>query len=194
MSSEATVKPAYELNEEGEVINTKKGKSVVIGTFDSETGHLEMNSKQLDNYHRAQVIRCITEDTEGIESGNKVKSFGIKGQERDEPSEREPEKPKASGLLGDKTKEVVDWFFKWRPKEAYIRYGVQLDKSGEPLRAHCLRKEKRLAENPTTGLVEQQEFVTEREDGMIATRQTHLTFLKTEVVGAGTGAAEGDDE
>ncbi len=193
MSSVETVKPAYELTEEGEVIQNKKGKAIVLGTFDRETGHLEFSSIHIDRYHREPMLRCISEDTEGIASGNKVKSFGIKGRPVDEPKEKEPEKPKASGLLGDKTPGVVDWYFKYRPQEAYVRYGVSLDKQDEPIVVHGRRVERRLGENVNTGLVESQEHVTENERGFLATRQTHRTFLKNEVVGAERDEVNAED-
>jgi len=193
MSTTETQKPAYELTEDGEVIFTKKGKSTVLATYDEETGHLEFADKRADSFYRAQIIRAITEDTEGIQSPNKIKSMGIKGQKQDEPKDDAPDRPKASGLLGDKTPEVVEWYFRYRPQEAYVRYGVILDKSGEPVTAHCKRVEKRLGENPNTGLIEQQDVVTENEHGILATRQTHKTFLKTEVVGAQAGEAEEDE-
>ncbi len=195
-------KPDYELTDEGEVVMNKKGKATVLAAFDAVTGHLEFVDERTDRYYRPQIIRAITEDTEGVATENKIKTFGIKGRVQDERKEQEPPKPsprtpeehKLAGLLGDKWAPRVDWFFKWRPQEAYVRYGVLL-KDGVPVAAHCRRKEKRLGENQETGLVEQTEVVTESEEGMIATRQTHRTFLKNEIVGGVVDeVAGGDDE
>lgn len=186
-------KPEFELTESGDVVMNKKGKATILATFDETTGHLEFVSEKVDRDYRPQIIRAIAEDTEGVETQNKIKSFGIKGREADEPSPKEPPMPRANGLLGDKTPAVVDWYFKWRPQEAYVRYGVLLDKKGEPLTAHCRRVEKRLEENPQTGLVEQVDHVFEEENAMLATRATHRTFLKAEIVGANAGDSEAEE-
>lgn len=191
MSATDLKKPDFELTEEGEVVMNKKGKATVLATYDSESGHLEFVSEKADRDFRPQVQRAIMEDVDGVATQNKIKSYGIKGHERDEPSLKEPPKPKASKLLGDKTPAVVEWYLRWRPQEAIARYGIELDANGEPRRAHCMRKEKRIEESANTGQVGQVEHIVEREDGIIATRQTHLTFLRSEIVGA---EAEGEAE
>ncbi len=192
MSNE-TIKPAFEMTDTGEIYNNKKGKSTLLATFDSETGRLEFVDLKSDRYYREQIIRCITEDTEGVASGNKVSSYAIKGESEDDIKKNEPAKPKGTKQLGDKTPEVVEWYFKWRPKEAYIRYGVQLDENGKPVRKHCKRRERRMGEDPVTGKVELVDHIVENENGIIATRGTHMTFLKEEVVGADINSEEGED-
>jgi len=183
MSTE-TAKPAFELLEDGTVVQNRKGKATTLAKFDEDTGHLEFASDDADIKFREQIIRAINEDTEGNRSKATIKSFSIAGREQDEPSRNEPPKPKGSKALGDKTPEVVEWYHTYRLQEFYVRYGVLLDKSGQPIRKHCLRREKELGENPLTGQIEQVERIVEDKRGYLATRATHLTFLKTEVVGA----------
>jgi hypothetical protein len=193
MSAETTAKPAFELLDNGDVVQNKKGKATVLANYDSEVGHLEFASEQADSSFRAQITRAILEDSDGVTTGNRIASYGIKGREADEIRKNEPAKPKASKMLGDKTPEVVEWYFKWRPQEAYARYGVKL-KNGEPITAHCKRKEQGLAENPATGLIEMIDKHIEEKKGIIATRATHMTFLKEEIVGASSSDVEGDNE
>jgi hypothetical protein len=156
-------------------------------------GHLEFASEQADANFRSQITRAILEDSEGVTTGNRIASYGIKGREADEIRKNEPEMPKMSRRLGDKTPEVVEWYFKWRPQQAYARYGVKL-KNGQPVTAHCKRKEQGFAENPLTGLVEMVDKHIEEKNGIIATRATHMTFLKEEIVGATSSDVDSDNE
>lgn len=178
-------KQSYELQDDGKVIlNLKHGKTQQIAVFDFEDGNLEFENATIEKLHRAKVVMVIGEDADtGIQTGNKIKSYSIKGRERDVPKKNEPVKPFGTKQMGDKTKAVVEWYFKWRPQEAYARYGVVLDDQGSPVIVHGKRKEQVIRENPATGLVELETFFVEKEDGMLATRATHLTFLKEEVVG-----------
>lgn len=178
-------KQSYELQDDGKVIlNLKHGKVQQIAVFDFEDGNLEFENATIDKLHRSKVVLAIGEDAEtGIQTGNKIKSFSIKGRERDVQKKNEPVKPFGTKQFGDKTKAVVEWYFKWRPQEAYARYGVVLDDQGNPVIVHGKRKEQVIRENPATGLVELETFFVEKEDGMLATRATHMTFLKDEVVG-----------
>lgn len=189
MNPENTIqRPEYELLENGDVVRNVKGRPSVLAHYEEEDGHLEFVSVYMDERYRIQVQRAITEDTEGMASNKRILSYGIKGRERDEVKTNEPQRPKADRMLGDKTPAVVDWFFKWRPKEAYVRYGVQLNTAtNEPVIAHCRRVELRIGENPKDGTVQQTEAVTENKEGIIARRATHRTFLKEEIVGADQG-------
>ena len=190
MSQETGIKVAeYEMKDDGTVVHNVKGKAIKLAEYDHDTGHLEFESRAIDEKYRVQIQRAVTEDVEGIESGHKIESYSIKGFGRDDIKPNEPAKPKATKLLGDKTPAVVDWYFRWRPLEAYVRYGVRLDKDKNPVTAHCRRAETRIEVKEATGQVGQYEVVTEAKEGMIATRGTHRTFLKNEVVGS-----EQDDE
>lgn len=181
MSNNQEQRPEFEMIESGDIVQNKKGKQTVVATFDD--GHLEFASEQFDKKYREQVQRCVEQDTEGVVTGKRVESYGIKGRERDEISPKEPPRPNADRNLGDKTPAVVKWFFKWRPQEAYVRYRVELDSEGSPVIAHCRRSETRIGENPKDGTVQQKEVITESETGIIALRATELTFLRAEIVG-----------
>jgi hypothetical protein len=193
MSAETTAKPAFELLDNGDVVQNKKGKATILANYEADAGYLEFVSEQADASFRAQITRAILEDSEGVTTGNRIASYGIKGREADEIRKNEPPKPKASRMLGDKTPEVVEWYFKWRPQEAYVRYGVKL-KNGEPVTGHCKRKEQGLGENSTTGLIEMIDKHIEEKNGIIANRATHMTFLKQEIVGATSSDVDTDNE
>jgi hypothetical protein len=192
MSAETTAKPAFELLDNGDVVQNKKGKATVLANYDSEVGHLEFTSESADANFRPHVSRAILEDSDGVTTGNRIASYGIKGREADEIRKNEPPKPKQN-WLGDKTPAIVEWYFKWRPQEAYARYGVKL-KNGVPVTAHCKRKEQGLGENETTGLVEMIDKPIEQKEGIIATRGTHMTFTKEEIVGASSSDVDIDNE
>ena len=184
MSADTPVKPSYELLEDGSVIQNIKGKPVKRAFYDEETGHLEYQDEEARLKHAAKICRVIEFDDEGTAaSGNKIVSMSIKGRLEDVISPKEPPCPKPTMQLGDKTKVVVDWYFKWRPQEAYVRYGVSLDKSGEPVRVHGRRIDK-VMKRDNNDLVVLDDHVYEKEDGILATRSTHLTFTRDEVVGA----------
>jgi len=186
-------KPTIELLDDGDVVfNNKRGRPTKIGTFDNDTGHLEFESEEKDKMHRELTIRYIQFEQDGQTPTNmQIKSFGIKGRARDVEADNIPPMPKSKDGLGDKSPKVVEWFFKWKPQEAYARYGVRLDKSGNPILAKVKRFVKtwgevyvddkgRPLQEPTQG-----EIVTDasREEGMIARRATHMTYLIEEVVG-----------
>lgn len=185
MSTEnhTTAKPAFELLDNGDVVQNRKGKATILAHYDDVEGRVEFESADADEKYRAQIIRAITEDTEGNLNQNVIVTYAIKGREVDEIKKNEPPMPKATKRFGDKTPAVVEWYFKWRPQEAYARFGVLLDKDGQPVTAHCRRIERTIEENPNTGLVEQVEHVIESQNGIIARRATHMTFLAEEKVG-----------
>lgn len=194
-NTDSTQKPQFELLENGNVVMNRKGKPTLLALYDEQDGHLQFESTSIDEKYRTQIQRCILEDTEGVLTGNKITSYGIKGRDRDEIKKGEPPRPKQNKNLGDKTQAVVDWYFKWRRNEFYARYGVQLDGNGEPVTAHCRRAEKRIEVDENTGMVGQVEYVVEKEDGIIATRATHLTFTRLERVGQDDDTEEdGDDQ
>ncbi len=190
-NTESTQKPQFELLENGNVVQNRKGKPMLLAIYTPEDGHLQFESPAIDEKFRTQVQRAVLENTEGELTGNKITSYGMKGRPRDKANPNEPPKPKQDKNLGDKTQKVVDWYWKYRRQEFYVRYGVLLDGRGEPVTANCRRVEKRIETDPNSGLVGQKEYVIEKEDGIIATRATHLTFTRAEVVG---GDQEGEGE
>ena len=193
MSADTVKKAEFELLDDGRVVQNVKGREVLLAMYEKETGTLTFESVAIDRKYRVAIQRAVTEDTEGILSGNEIVCYAIKGRPEEKISQDEPLKPKADKMLGDKTPKVVEWFFKWRPQEAYARYGVQLDASGKPRKEHCRRVEINLRENTNSSLVEQYEKVVEREEGIIAARQTHMTFTVDEIVGAEKETTESDE-
>ena len=183
--SEDTKKPTYELLEDGKVmLNHKNGKATHIASYNPETAELEFETDMYEKLHRTKVVSAIGEDPEThLQNANKVKHFTIKGRPKDVIKPNEPKKPLGTKAMGDKTPAVVDWFFKWRPQAAYVRYGVSLDRSGNPIIVHGYREDQGFVTDPRTGLISLEKIVTEKVDGFLATRGTHLTFTKAEVVG-----------
>lgn len=178
-----TPRPEFELLEDGRIVHNKRGQQTNLAKFDFDDGHLEFGSPIIQDKFSVQITRAITEDTEGMLTNNKIVSLGIAGRPRDEVKDNEPPRPKMKRTLGDKTPEVVNWYFKHRRQEFYARYGVYLDKRGEPLRAHCLRIDKTLGEVDPKGNIGQIEEVVEDENGMLALRATHRTFTRKEIKG-----------
>lgn len=181
---QAQQKANFELLENGDVCQNHKGRQIVLAHFDSNDGFCEFQNAMFDRKFREQVTRAITEDVSGDKTNNVITEYGIKDRPRDTVKVNEPACPKPERLLGDKTPSIVQWYFKWRPQAAYVRYGVELDKDGSPIVVHGRRDELRYKENPKTGGVEEILVTTEKEDGFLARRATHITFLANEVVGA----------
>lgn len=184
MSEQTQQRASFELLDNGEVVeNSKGGRKIVLATYDKADGFCEFVSVTFDKKFREQVTRAITENVSGEKSNNAISEYGIKGRERDKPKPNEPACPKPQRLLGDKTPEIVSWYFKWRPQAAYVRYGVELDQNENPIEVHGRRDELRYKENPKTGGVEETLVTTEKEVAYLARRSTHMTFLASEVVG-----------
>ena len=190
------------------------GTKTVIATFDRKTSHLEFETQDYANRLIRQVTSAIGTVDKGTKpSGLSISTMGVKGMERDQPSGKVPPKPKRDPKYGDQTEDLVKWYFKYYPHEAYIRYGVFLDENGEPVR-HKVKR--RLTEtiddrDGTYGLEDQNEgkgaqvgpkrwekgpigqVVTQEilEDQIIARRATCMTYAPVEVVG---GFDSGDEE
>lgn len=180
------MKASFELLDNGDVIeNGKGGRQVVLAHFDTSDGFCEFANIMFDKKFREQVTRAITENTSGEKSNNIITEYGIKGRPRDVVKANEPECPKPTRLLGDKTPGIVSWYFRWRPQAAYVRYGVELDKDDNPIVVHGRRDELRYEEDPKTGGVKEILVTTEKVDGFLARRATHMTFTAqpNEIVG-----------
>lgn len=194
MQNPSTAKPDFELLDNGDVVNNYKGTATVLANYEIREGHLEFASSYLDKKYRAQVVRAITENTEGHLNQNKIASYGIKGRPRDEVKPNLPPRPKMDKNMGDKTPAVVEWYFKYKPQEAYARYGVVLGEDGVPVRGDFRRVETSIEVKEATGQVGQYERVTEKKDAILAERATHMTFTARERVGAEGEAEEGDEQ
>lgn len=196
-------RPQFELREDGEIHFNKKGRSTLLAKFDAETGILVFESFDADHKYREQICRAIRENIEGELTGNAIKAFRIAGRPVDKRRAGEPPPPKKDKMLGDKTPAYVRWLFKWRPQAAYARYGVLLDSNGDPITAHCIRTEQGLIQADTTGKALKvfgdgkdalSQTTIEQEDGILALRQTCMTFLKKEQVSAIAGEEDQDDD
>ncbi len=197
-----TKRPLYELRDNGEVHFNKKGKSQLLAKY-SDNGILTFESFAIDQKHRVGISEAVIADPlTGELKGNAIKAYAIAGRPFDKKKPGEPLPPKRDKTLGDKTPEYVKWLFKWRPQAAYARYGVFLDSNGEPEIAHCSRLEQGLLKSnesgkPTKIMGDGKDALTENylenENGILAMRQTCMTFLRKEVVGA-VGDEEANDD
>lgn len=203
MSENDDKKPQFELRDNGEIHYNKKGKSQLLAKYDDETGILTFETFAIDQKFRTQICRAVMEDwVTGELTGNAIRAYAIHGRPIDKIRPGEPPPPKKNKMLGDKTPEFVKWMFKWRPQAAYARYGVFLDSNQEPMTAHCHRLEQGLLKPEGAKPLEigdrAQEALgrtyIEKEDGILATRATCMTFLKAEIVGAEDGDNDDDDQ
>lgn len=197
-------KPQFELRDDGEIHYNRKGKSQLLAKYDEDSGILTFETFAISEKYRTQICRSVMEDwITGELTGNAVKAYAIAGRPVDKIKANEPLPPKKNKMLGDKTPEFVKWLFKWRPQAAYARYGVFLDSNGEPVTAHCFRSEQGLLKPEGSKPLQigdrAQEALgrvdTEKEEGILASRATCLTFLKKEVIGyEEDDESENDDE
>ena len=209
--SDATKSSPFELMEDGKIVRNYKGKQTVLGHYDEEAKHLEFENKETSIKYRSQILTVIGADGEGTHtSGRTIRTMSVKGEKRDEPKANIPPRPKMDPNLGDATPALVEWLFKYYPKDAYIRYGVKLDGNGEPIRAAVRRKLVEIVDNRnsdddnleeikvgakswTKGPITQGARIISQEDGIIASRATHMTFLPEEAVNYQPGV-EGDED
>jgi len=209
--SAATPASPFELTEDGKIVKNYKGKQTILGHYDEETNHLEFENKEISIKYRSQILTVIGADGEGTHaSGRVVRTMGVKGEKRDEPKANIPPRPKMDPKLGEATPVVVEYYFQHKPKEAYVRYGVKLDANGEPVRAAVRRKIVEIIDNRnsdddnleeikvgakswTKGPITQGARIITQEDGIIASRATHMTFLPEEAINYQPGV-EGDED
>lgn len=214
MSEESATAPIL-FKKSGELTLDIEGTKTVIGHFDRKTKRLEFESAEYSTKYLRQVTAAIGTINKGTQSsGLTIDSMGIKGQERDNPKSVPP-RPKRDPNFGDQTPALVEWYFKYYPREAYIRYGVFLGENGEPMRRTVKRKTTETVddrdgqfgiqgqndgkgaqvgpkrwEGGPIGQVVTQETV---EHQIIARRATHMTYAPSEVVGGFEHADENDD-
>ena len=208
----ATTQPTpFEITEDGTIVRNYKGKKTVLGHYDEETKHLEFATNEASIKYRSQILTAIGTDNEGTQtSGRTVRTMGIKGEKRDEPKGNVPPRPKMDPNLGDATPAFVEWLFKYYPKDAYVRYGVKLDKDGEPVRKSVRRKLVEIVDNRDSdddnleeikvgskswikGPITQGARVIAEDNAIIASRATHMTFLPNEATDYVQGV-EGDED
>jgi len=160
--------PKFERLEDGSIVRWVKGQPVKLAQYDKEEGVLtyENEERKPSSQSRSSIWWNLPMRAKPQQAIHQ--RMTIKGRAEDKISPKEPPCPKPTKGLGDKSKPVVEWRFRWRPQEAYVRYGVQLDEHGEPIRVHGRRKNMLQRENPVTGLREYVEEIYEKEDGFLA--------------------------
>jgi hypothetical protein len=199
----------------GDLTQEIDGAKVVIAHYDRKTKHLEFTTVEGSRKLMRQVTAAIGTIKDGEQSsGLVIETMGVKGRPRDNPTGKVPARPRRDPQYGDQTPVVVEWYFNYYPQEAYIRYGVFLDESDQPIRARVRRKLTETVddrdgsyfieqlnegkgiqvgpkrwENGPIGQVVTQETL---DDQIIARRATHMTFAPSEVVG-GFDTGEDDD-
>jgi hypothetical protein len=200
------------LSESGQLFQNTDGEKVLVATYDAKTGHLEYESLEVSKTLKRGIAFAIGTINKGKSaSGLSIKTMSVKGQERDVPSGNIPPRPKKDRMLGDNTPAIVEYDFRYFPRQAYINYEVFLDSSGEPVRRNVRRLVTRLLddrddsqgfsqENRQTGkgrwekgaVMEEKEFIF-KDNQIIARRATHMTFTPNEVVGGFDASDDSDD-
>lgn len=213
MSEEIATEPVKFLKN-GDLTQDIDGSKVVVAHYDRKTRHLEFATLEFSQKLIRQVAAAIGTVNKGTQSsGLTIETMGVRGQERDKPTGKVPPRPRR-GVLGDQTPAVVEWYFKWYPQEAYIRYGVFLDENGEPVRKRVKRLTKEIVDDregaigladrnegrgtqtgPKTfegGPIQQIAELEFKDDQIIARRSTHMTYSPNEVVGGFDTGEEND--
>jgi hypothetical protein len=178
---------SYEVTDDGVINRVTRQKSTRVATIIDEV--LEFESTYFMQRYREEIIGFLAGDAEG--NGQfAVKEFAIKGEKRDEVKTSIPPCPAQRMTMGDITPEVVDWYFKYKPQEFNVRYGVELLENGERRVEHVVRFSPII--DPSSGMPEIKpdkmgNAVTslkrvEKEEGIIAKRPTHRTFTRDEMV------------
>src|ERR1700753_74233 len=138
--------PQVRMKKNGDLIQRIDGQEVVVAKYSQATGYVEFQTKEFAEKLYNQVIARIGTVNKGLDqSGNVIKSIGIKGMAKPD-LKTAPKRPKM-GQLGDCTPEVVEWFFEYNLPEAIVRYGVYTDAKGNPRRANTRRKFDTLVDN-----------------------------------------------
>jgi len=123
----------------GDLVQKGEGGDILVAHYDRTTGHLEFETKKysVDLYN--QVTARIGTVNKGTQpSGLIIRSIGVKGQTPTPDAAVPVKKPKV-GPEGDATPTVVDWYIKYKPAEAVIRYGIYTDANGEFVRRRVQR-------------------------------------------------------
>lgn len=169
----------YVYDVEKKEIHRKKGKGneiiedKIVAKYDPETQVVTFPTLNFLRNYKQGVITFLAENEMTI------REFERGDIEPDaKPSKAIPPRPKKTKAEGDKTKAVVDWYFKYKPNAFAARYGVLgkytgpvliLDPVWEP------RPLDRQLEYRGT-----QRVGKEVEDVIVALRKTHLTYTPDE--------------
>lgn len=207
---------ALSFHKDGGLFQEIDGQTVKVAQFDRKTGHLEFETAEYSTKLIRKVTTAIGTINQGkTPSGLRIATMGVKGQPRDTPQGKVPAKPKRDNAYGDQTPALVEWYFKYYPREAYIRYGVFLDENGEPVRRKVKRKTTEVVDDRSgehglmdrndrkgaqvgpkaweNGPIGQQVTLEALDDQIIARRATHMTYAPGEVVGGFEYSDDGDE-
>lgn len=212
-----TATDAVDFRKDGGLFQTIDGQPVKVAQFDRKSGHLEFETAEYSTKLIRKITAAIGSVNKGLNpSGLQVLTMGVKGQERDKPTGKVPARPKRDKNFGDQTPDLVEWYFKYYPKEAYIRYGVYLDEQDNPIRRTVRRKTTEIVDDRSgdyelekqndgkgaqvgpkkweNGPIGQVVTQTTQPDQIIARRATHMTYAPTEVVGGFEFSDDTDDQ
>lgn len=212
-----TATDAVDFRKDGGLFQIIDGQAVKVAHFDRKSGHLEFETAEYSTKLIRKVTAAIGTIDKGLKpSGLQIVSMGVKGQERDKPPGNVPAKPKRDKNYGDQTPELVEWYFKYYPREAYIRYGVYLDEQGNPIRRSVRRKTTEIIDDRSgdqgiekqnenkgaqvgpkkweNGPIQQGVTLVTISDQIIARRATHMTYAPIEVVGGFEFSDDDGDE
>ena len=181
MAEESRIVVTYTLDATGGAIHRKKGKGdeiyedVIVARYDSERQTVSFKDLQAVRNYRTGVMTFLSENE------LLVKSWQREDLEADKPlSKATPPRPKKTKHEGDKTKEVVEWYFKHRPNEFATRYGVIGTYSGP-----VIVRTPVWVRRPVDGVLEYRGDPKEEKtvtNVIISLRKTHLTYTPDEAV------------
>lgn len=177
--AEERIPITYYIDPKSGEVHRKKGKGDeiledrVVAHYDAEKRVLTFKTLSALRSFKTGVVTFLAENE------LLVRSFQRGDMEPDpEPTKAIPPRPKKTKLEGDKTPEVVDWYFKYKPNEFATRYGVLGRYTGT-----VLVLKPKWEPRPIDGLMEyrgEQKWELEVRNVIVATRKTHLTYTPEE--------------
>lgn len=179
MADEERIPVTYTYDVTKKEIHRKKGKGdailedKVVALYDAETGVVTFpDLHHLRNY-KANVITFLAENELPI------RSFQRADMDPDKPMSKSiPPRPKKTKHEGDKTEEVVEWYYRHFPNQFATRYGVIGTYSG-PVEI----LEPQWVPRPVDGVLEYRGAAKVREtvkNAIVALRKTHMTYTPEE--------------
>jgi hypothetical protein len=179
---------AWTLNPKtGEIIRSESFgeelvKQEIVARYDADKQTVFFKSQSLLMKYKTGVITHLAGDEKGM------RSFQREDMAADGPiTKKIPQRPTKDKMQGDKTPEIVEWYFTYFPNEFCTRYAVVL-KDGKPLKysgpvsymAPVWRARPGDGQPEFVGQVRKEEIVS---DVMVARSKTHITFLPEECLG-----------
>lgn len=162
-------------------IHRKKGKGDEI-LEDRVVAHYDAE-KRIVTFKNLSNLRSFKTGVVTFLADNEmlIRGFQRGDMEPDpEPTKAIPDRPKKNKFEGDKTKEVVDWYFKYKPNEFATRYGVIGKYTGTVLILKPIWEPRPVDRVPEYR--GEQKWEIEVTNVLVATRKTHLTYTPDECV------------